>query len=74
MENTWRSRRDESWWTEEHTHAIRRLKKLLMEEPTYRKANYSEGTPIYVTVDTSPAGIGCIVNQEDMQFGSTLKC
>ena len=49
----------------EHTFAIRRLKKLLMEAPTLRKADYSDGKPIFVTVDTSPIGIGWVINQED---------
>ena len=54
-------------WQEEHTNAIRRLKKLLLEAPALRKADYAEGKPIYVTVDTSPTGIGWVINQEDME-------
>ena len=49
-------------WQEEHTNAIQRLKKLLLEAPTLRKADYTEGKPIYVTVDTSPTGIGWVIN------------
>ena len=41
-------------WRDEHTNAIRRLKKLLLEVLALRKAEYTEGKPIYVTVDTSP--------------------
>jgi hypothetical protein len=52
-------------WTSEHTIAIRRLKKILMEAPALRKADYSDGKPIFVTVDTSPIGIGWVINQED---------
>ena len=49
----------------EHTLAIRKLKSLLSEAPALRKADYSEGKPIFVTVDTSPTGIGWVINQED---------
>ena len=52
-------------WTSEHTLAIRRLKTLLMEAPALRKADYTGGKPIFVTVDTSPTGIGWVINQED---------
>ena len=31
------------------------------------KADYTEGTPIYVTVDTSPTRIGWVINQEDKE-------
>jgi transposase InsO family protein len=51
-------------WRDEHTIAMRRLKKLLLEAPALRKANYTEGKPVYVTVDTSPTGIGWVINQE----------
>jgi hypothetical protein len=43
----------------------RRLKELLQEAPALWKANYAEGKPIFVTMDTSPTGIGWIINQED---------
>ena len=52
-------------WTSQHTFAIRRLKKLLMEASPLRKANYSDGKPIFVTVDTSPTKIRWVINQED---------
>ena len=52
-------------WTSEHTFAIRRLKKLVMEAPTLRKADYSDGKPIFKTVDTSLTGIEWVINQED---------
>ena len=51
-------------WRDEHTNVIRRLKKLLLKAPTLRKVEYTEGKPIYVTVDTSPTGIGWVINQE----------
>ena len=51
-------------WRDEHTYAVRILKKLLLEAPALRKAEYTEGKPIYVTVDTSPTGIGWVINQE----------
>ena len=43
---------------------MRGLKKLLLEAPELRKADYTEGKPVYVTVDTSPTGIGWVINQE----------
>ena len=42
----------------------RRLKKLLLEAPALRKADYAEGKLIYVTVDMSPTGIGWVIHQE----------
>ena len=51
-------------WVEEHTEAIRRLKRALAAAPALRKAEYTPRTPIYITVDTSPTGIGWVVNQE----------
>jgi hypothetical protein len=52
-------------WTSEHTLAIRRLKGLLLEAPVLWKANYVGGKPIFVTVDTTPTGIGWVINQEE---------
>ena len=52
-------------WEDEHTYAVQKLKKLLLEAPALRKADYTDGTPIYVTVDTSPTGIGWVISQED---------
>ena len=51
-------------WRDEHTNAMRRLKKLILEAPALRKANCTEWKPIYVTVDTSPTGIRWVINQE----------
>ena len=51
-------------WEEEHTEAMKRLKGMLVAAPALRKAVYKEGVPIYVTVDTSPTGIGWVINQE----------
>ena len=51
-------------WEEEHTKAMQRLKGLLLKAPALRRANYTEGNPIYVIVDTSPTGIGWVINQE----------
>ena len=55
------------------------MKKLLLEAPILRKADYTEGKPIYVTVDTSPTGIGWVVNEEEegnvryaVQFGAKV--
>ena len=51
-------------WRDEHTNAIRRLTKLLLEAPALRKSEYTEGKPIFVIVDMSPTGIGWVINQE----------
>ena len=57
-------KRNKFEWQEEHTNAIRKLKKLLLEAPTLRKADYTEGKLIYVTVDTSGTRIGWVIYQE----------
>ena len=41
------------------------MKGALAAAPALRKAAYEKGNPIYITVDTSPTGIGWVVNQED---------
>jgi hypothetical protein len=41
------------------------MKELLLEAPPLRKPEYAGGKPIFVTVDTSPTGIGWVINQED---------
>ena len=52
-------------WLDEHTESVRKMKEALAAAPALWKAAYEKGTPIYVTVDTSPTGIGWVVNQED---------
>ena len=52
-------------WEDKHTYAVQKLKQLLLEAPVLRKADYTNGTRIYVTVDTSPTGIGWVISQED---------
>ena len=52
-------------WTKEHTEVVRRLKRTLAATPALRKAEYAPSTPVYITMDTSPTGIGWVVNQED---------
>ena len=52
-------------WGDEHTESVRKMKEELAATPALRKAVYGKGTPIYVTVDTCPTGIGWVVNQED---------
>ena len=52
-------------WTSKHTFAFRRLKKLLMEAPALRKADYLDSKPIFVTVDTSLTEIKWVINKED---------
>jgi hypothetical protein len=41
------------------------MKEVLAAAPTLRKGIYGRGVPVYVTVDTSPTGIGWVINQED---------
>ena len=41
------------------------MKEALAAAPALRKVVYGKGTPMYITVDTSPTGIGWVVNQED---------
>ena len=52
-------------WAEEHMEAVRKLKRTLTAAPALRIAEYAPGTPVYITVDTNPTGIGWVVNQED---------
>jgi hypothetical protein len=51
-------------WRAEHTESVRRMKEGLTVAPALRKWVYGNGIPIYVTVDTSPTGIGWVINQE----------
>ena len=41
------------------------MKEALAAAPTLLQAVYGKDTPIYMTVDTSPTGIGWVINQED---------
>ena len=52
-------------WRNEHTESVRKMKEALATAPALRKAIYGKDTLIYVTVDTSPTGIGWVINQED---------
>ena len=52
-------------WQDEHTESVRKMKEALVVAPALRKAVYEKGTPMYITVDTSPTGVGWVVNQED---------
>jgi hypothetical protein len=52
-------------WTAEHTESVRRVKEALTAAPALRKGVYGNGVPIFMTVDTSPTGIGWVINQED---------
>jgi hypothetical protein len=40
------------------------MKETLTEAPALRKGIYGNGVPIFVTVDTSPTGIGWVISQE----------
>ena len=50
-------------WRPEHTKAMKKLKKTLLRAEALKKPNYDR--PIIVTVDTSPTGIGWVINQYD---------
>ena len=50
-------------WKPEHTKAVKKLKKSLRRAEALKKPNYDQ--PIIVTVDTSPTGIGWVINQAD---------
>ena len=52
-------------WSGEHTESVQKMKEALVAAPALRKAVYGKDIPIYVTVDTSPTGIGWVINQED---------
>jgi hypothetical protein len=52
-------------WTTEHTGSVRRMKEALAAAPALRKGFYGRNVSVYTTVDTSPIGIGWVVNQED---------
>ena len=52
-------------WSAEHTKSVRKMKEALIVAPALRKAVYGKEVPIYVIVDTSPTGIGWVINQED---------
>ena len=52
-------------WAEEDMEVVHRLKKMLTTALALRKVVYKQDTPVYIMVDTSPTGIGWVVNQED---------
>jgi hypothetical protein len=52
-------------WTTDHTDSVRRMKEALTAAPALRKGVYGNRAPIFVTVDTSPTGIGWVISQED---------
>ena len=52
-------------WSGEHVKSVRRLKEVLTAAPALRKTVYGKDAPIYLMVDTSPTGIGWVINQED---------
>jgi hypothetical protein len=49
-------------WTVEHTEWVRRVKEALTAAPALGKGVYRNDVPIFVTVDTSPTGIGWVIN------------
>ena len=51
-------------WRPEHTKAMKKLKKTLRRVEALKKPSYDR--PIIVTVDTSPTGIGWVINQADL--------
>jgi hypothetical protein len=52
-------------WATELTGLIRKMKKALAAAQALRTGVYGRNVPVYVTMDTSPTGIGWVVNQED---------
>ena len=52
-------------WSGEHTESVWKFKEALAAAPALRKVVYGREVPIYVTVDTSPTGIGWVINQDD---------
>ena len=52
-------------WGIKHAEAVQRLKEMLTTAPALQKSVYKPDTLVYITVDTSPNGIGWVVNQED---------
>ena len=50
-------------WKPEHTKAMKKLKKTLRRAEALKKPSYDR--PIIGTVDTSPTGIGWVINQAD---------
>ena len=52
-------------WRDEPAESVRKLKEALAAAPALRKAVYEKGNRVYITVYTSPTGIGWVVNQKD---------
>ena len=52
-------------WGVEHGEVVLRLKEMLTTTLALRKAVYKQDTAVYITMDTSPTGIGWVINQED---------
>jgi hypothetical protein len=52
-------------WTSEHTGSVQRMKEAMAVASALRKGVYGRNVPVNVTVDTSPSGIGWVINQED---------
>ena len=50
-------------WSEEHSEAMRKLKFHLTQAPALKQPDYTR--PIYLTVDSSPIGIGWVISQQD---------
>ena len=69
--------RSDSGRIPEHTKAMKKLKKTLRRAEALKRSSYDR--PIIVTVDTSPTGIGWVINQADsdglrypIRFGATV--
>ncbi|MCO5598971.1 hypothetical protein L7F22_053070 [Adiantum nelumboides] len=52
-------------WEEAHMKAIKKLKNMLLEASTLRRVDYKCGRPVMLIVDTSLAGIGWAISQDD---------
>ena len=59
-------------WRREHAEAMRKLKKVLCRAESLKKPDY--GRPMIVTVDIRPTGIGCIINQANMEGNQEPIC
>jgi hypothetical protein len=51
-------------WRTEHMESVQKMKEALAAVPVLRRGIYDRGVPVYITVDTSPTGIGWVINQE----------
>ena len=58
-------------WENKHTYTMKRLKGMLVMSTNLGKAIYKEEMPFSLMVDTSPTGIGWVINQEGEDGANT---